>query len=78
MYPFITTSASCPYGLFTLHGNWTRTGTGNRTDTIGNNGPWFLSIDPIPGPCAIPTPLPVPVLMQCGYTIRMGMGVNYK
>ena len=30
--------------LFTRHGNRTRTGTGNQTSTIGNNGSWFLSL----------------------------------
>ena len=31
-------------GLFTLHWNWTGTGTGNWTSTIGNNGPRFLPL----------------------------------
>ena len=32
------------YGLFTLHGNGTRTGAENVTSTIGNNGFWSLSL----------------------------------
>ena len=32
------------YGLFTLHGSGTRTGTGNRTSAIGNKGSWHPSL----------------------------------
>ena len=69
------------YGWFTLHGNGTRTATGNWTSTIGNNEIWFLSLSfgpvwtflwnisvPItvgPIPCTCHCPVPV----QCEWAI---------
>ena len=80
---YVHTSATL-YGLFTLQGNGTGNSTGNGTCTIGNNGPWSLSLSQTSVNismwyytfhlCPVPVPFPwyVNIPLTIAWPLRVG------